>query len=167
MREFADSGVPGARRRACGVVRIGVTLSPGREVGLAVGAEGVGLPSSTSRVPGTEATIAAAVSTATTTVRLIVGLHVGDENPVTLAEEIAVLDNLSNEYAGVIAELGSLSSDDAAEDVSSCGPRGRGVPSPTAGSGGRFRRDSPGTSLPPRDGHSAAGPVARSTVGRR
>ena len=51
------------------------------------------------------------------TVRLIVGLHVGDENPVTLAEEIAVLDNL-NERAGVIAELGSLSSDDAAEDVS-------------------------------------------------
>ena len=100
-------------------MRIGVTLPPGNEVGLAVAAEGVGLPVvHLSGAPGTEATIAAAVSTATTTVRVIVGLHVGDENPVTLAEEIAVLDNLSNGRIGVIAELGSLSSDDAAEDVS-------------------------------------------------
>ncbi len=37
---------------------------------------------------------------------------------MTLAEEIAVLDNLSNGRIGVIAELGSLSADDATEDVS-------------------------------------------------
>ena len=67
---------------------------------------------------GTESAIAATVIVATTTVRVIVGLHVGDEHPVTLAEEIAVLDNLSNGRIGVIAELGSLSVDDATEDVS-------------------------------------------------
>ena len=54
---------------------------------------------------------------ATTTVRVIVGVNVGDEHPVTLAEEIAVLDNLSNGRIGVIAEVGSLDADAATEDV--------------------------------------------------
>ena len=49
---------------------------------------------------------------------MIIGIHLGDEHPVTLAEEIAVLDNLSNGRVGVIAELGSLGVDDATEDVS-------------------------------------------------
>ena len=68
--------------------------------------------------PGTEAAIAAAVVVATATIRVIVGLHIGGEHPVTLAEEIAVLDNLSNGRIGVIAELGQLDEDDATEDVS-------------------------------------------------
>ena len=48
---------------------------------------------------------------------MIVGLHLGDEHPVTLAEEIVVLDNLSNGRIGVIGELGSLDTEAATEDV--------------------------------------------------
>jgi alkanesulfonate monooxygenase SsuD/methylene tetrahydromethanopterin reductase-like flavin-dependent oxidoreductase (luciferase family) len=95
-----------------------VTLAPGAEAELAARAEGLGVPFvQLSGEPGTESAIAATVIVATTTVRVIVGLHVGDEHPVTLAEDIAVLDNLSNGRVGVIAELGSLSVEDATEDV--------------------------------------------------
>ena len=61
--------------------------------------------------------IAATVVAATSRVRVIVGVNLGDEHPVTLAEEIAVLDNLSNGRIGVIAELGALDPEAAAEDV--------------------------------------------------
>lgn len=99
-------------------MRLGVTLAPDSERELATCAESVGVPFvHLSADPGTEAAIAAAVVTATTTIRVIVGLHVGGENPVTLAEEIAVLDNLSNGRIGVIAQLGQLDGDDATEDV--------------------------------------------------
>jgi alkanesulfonate monooxygenase SsuD/methylene tetrahydromethanopterin reductase-like flavin-dependent oxidoreductase (luciferase family) len=50
-------------------------------------------------------------------VRILVGLHVGDENPVTLAEEIAVVDNVSNGRLGVVAEVGALTAGAAGEDV--------------------------------------------------
>ncbi len=100
-------------------MRLGVTLAPGSESELATAAESVGLPFvHLSADPGTEAAIAATVVVATATIRTIVGLHIGGEHPVTLAEEIAVLDNLSNGRIGVIAELGPLDEDDATEDVS-------------------------------------------------
>jgi alkanesulfonate monooxygenase SsuD/methylene tetrahydromethanopterin reductase-like flavin-dependent oxidoreductase (luciferase family) len=99
-------------------VRIGVTLPPGDEVGTAVAAESLGVPFvHLAAAPGTEAAIAAAVAVATTTVRILVGLGVGDENPVTLAEEIAVVDNVSNGRLGVIAEIGALPAEAATEDV--------------------------------------------------
>ncbi len=99
-------------------MRIGVTLPAGREVESAVEAEAVGVPFvHVSSVPGAEAAVSAAVATATSTTRILVGMHLGDENPVTLGEEIAVLDNLSNGRVGVIAEVGPLDADSAAEDV--------------------------------------------------
>ena len=99
-------------------MRIGVTLPADREVELAVAAEAVGLPFVyVAAAPGTESVIAATVVAATSTVRVIVGLHLGDEHPVTLAEEIVVLDNLSNGRIGVIGELGSLDIEAATEDV--------------------------------------------------
>ncbi len=111
--------VPGPRRFEVGAVRLGVTLPPGGEAELAAAAESVGVPFvHVAASPGTESAIAATVVVATTTVRVIVGVNVGDEHPVTLAEEIAVLDNLSNGRIGVIAELGALGADDATEDVS-------------------------------------------------
>jgi alkanesulfonate monooxygenase SsuD/methylene tetrahydromethanopterin reductase-like flavin-dependent oxidoreductase (luciferase family) len=95
-----------------------VTLPAGGEVELAVAAESVGLPFvHVVAAAGTESVIAAMVVAATSTVRVIVGLSLGDEHPVTLAEEIAVLDNLSNGRIGVIGELGSLDAEAATEDV--------------------------------------------------
>jgi alkanesulfonate monooxygenase SsuD/methylene tetrahydromethanopterin reductase-like flavin-dependent oxidoreductase (luciferase family) len=100
-------------------VRLGVTLAPDREAELAAAAESVGVPFvHVAAAAGTESAIAATVAAATTTIRVIFGINVGDEHPVTLAEEIAVLDNLSNGRIGVIAELGALGADDATEDVS-------------------------------------------------
>jgi hypothetical protein len=99
-------------------VRLGVTLEPGSEVPGALGAEAAGLAfAHVAARPGTETAIAATVAAATDRIRILVGLHVGGEHPVTLAEEVAVLDNLSNGRIGVIAELGDLAADDATEDV--------------------------------------------------
>ena len=99
-------------------MRIGVTLPREQEIESAVSAEAVGIPFVyVSSTPGSEAAVGAAVAAATTAIRIIVGVHLGDENPVTLAEEIAVLDNLSNGRVAVIAELGSLSAEAASEDV--------------------------------------------------
>ena len=100
-------------------MRLGVTLTPGDEVDGAIAAESAGIPFvHVNGRPGTEAAIAAMVATATTNVRIIVSLVIGEEHPVTLAEEIAVLDNVSNGRIGVIAELGRLDAAAAIEDVS-------------------------------------------------
>lgn len=99
-------------------MRLGVTLTPGREAESAVAAESLGIPFvHVAGGPGAESVIAASVVAATTSVRVLVSIHIGDENPVTLAEEIVVLDNLSNGRIAVIAETGSLSEDDANEDL--------------------------------------------------
>ena len=99
-------------------MRIGVTLPIGREVEEAAAAEAVGVPFVyVTSIPGSEAAIGAAVATSTSTTRIVVGVHIGDENPVTLAEEIAVLDNLSNGRVAVVAQLGSLGEAAATEDV--------------------------------------------------
>jgi alkanesulfonate monooxygenase SsuD/methylene tetrahydromethanopterin reductase-like flavin-dependent oxidoreductase (luciferase family) len=100
-------------------VRIGVSLPAGHEIEAASEAEGAGVPFvHVTSTPGSEAAVGAAVAATTSAIRIIVGVHIGDENPVTLAEEIAVLDNLSNGRVAVIAELGSLPAGAAGEDVS-------------------------------------------------
>ena len=81
---------------------------------------------------------------------MLVGLHVGDENPVTLAEEIAVLDNLSNGRAGVIAELGSLDADAAAEDVALLQASWSGRAIAHRGARWQVPAGIPGHALPPR-----------------
>ncbi len=82
MQRLRRRRVPGSRRRQGGAVRLGVTLSPSDEAELARAAESVGIPFvHLSGEPGTESTIAATVVVATTTVRVIVGIHVGDEHP--------------------------------------------------------------------------------------
>ena len=54
--------------------------------------------------PGTETLRAAAVSSRTQWTRIAVLLHFGTEDPVTLAEEVAVLDNLANGRVIVVPE---------------------------------------------------------------
>ena len=54
--------------------------------------------------PGTETLRAAAVAAHTRWIRIVVRLHLDHEDPVTLAEEIAVLDNLTNGRVMVLAD---------------------------------------------------------------
>lgn len=115
-----------------------MTLPAGDEVATAVTAESLGVPFvHVAAAPGTEAAIAAAVAVATTTVRIVVGLGVGDEHPVTLAEEIAVIDNVSNGRLGIIAELGALPAEAASEDVALL--RASWAGRPVAHQGARWR----------------------------
>lgn len=66
---------------------------------------------------GTECTAGAYAAAATSYARIVVRVHMGVEHPVTLAEEITVLDNASNGRVAVMADVASLSADDAVEDV--------------------------------------------------
>jgi alkanesulfonate monooxygenase SsuD/methylene tetrahydromethanopterin reductase-like flavin-dependent oxidoreductase (luciferase family) len=99
-------------------MRLGVTLPAGDEVGAALAAEAVGIPFvEVAAATGTEATVAAAVAATTSAVRIVVRLHLGDEHPTTLAEEIAVVDNVSNGRVAVLADLGALDVDAAVDDL--------------------------------------------------
>lgn len=99
-------------------MRLGVVLPNDAAVELAVAAEAVGIPFVyVAAGPGTESIAAAAVVTATSAVRIVVAVELGDENPVTIAEEIAVLDIVSNGRIVTVADVGGLDADAAAEDV--------------------------------------------------
>ncbi len=65
--------------------------------------------------PGVDALPAAGAATATTAVRLVVVVHLDAEHPVTLAEELAVVDNLSGGRVVALADPGLLDDVDAAE----------------------------------------------------
>jgi alkanesulfonate monooxygenase SsuD/methylene tetrahydromethanopterin reductase-like flavin-dependent oxidoreductase (luciferase family) len=131
-------------------VRIGVTLPPGDEAKAAVAAESLGVPFvHVAAAAGTEAAIAAAVAVATTTVRILVGVDVGAEHPVTLAEEIAVVDNVSNGRLGVIAEIGALPVEAATEDVAVLRASWSGRPVAHRGARWRVPADLPGHAAPP------------------
>ena len=56
-------------------------------------------------------------STATDFVRVIVQVRLGFEHPVTMAEELSVLDNVNAGRTVVLADAGDLSADDAADEV--------------------------------------------------
>jgi alkanesulfonate monooxygenase SsuD/methylene tetrahydromethanopterin reductase-like flavin-dependent oxidoreductase (luciferase family) len=100
-------------------VRLGVTLPSGRELESAAAVEARGVPFVHVAAPaGCEAQVGALVAAVTTDVRIVVSLALGDVNPVTLAEDIAVLDNLSNGRVGVIVDVGDLAVPAAVEDVS-------------------------------------------------
>jgi len=62
-------------------------------------------------------TAAAEVAAVTTDARVLVRVVLGSENPVTLAEEIAVLDHLSAGRVVVVADPGDLDDNSAAEDL--------------------------------------------------
>jgi hypothetical protein len=94
-------------------------LPEGAELELAAEADAAGVPFvQLTGGFGAEAAVGAAVAAVTSGIRLAVVIRVGDENPVTLAEELAVLDNLSNGRVVVIADVGQLEGDAAIEDVS-------------------------------------------------
>jgi len=66
---------------------------------------------------GLAAVSAGPVAVATTDARIVVEVAIGDENPVTLAEELVVLDAASGGRLAALASTGALDVAAAAEDV--------------------------------------------------
>ena len=100
-------------------MRVGLSLNE-PDAGLqAVAAEEYGLFGVLvqSAKPGAEMVIAGEVSSLTSIVRVIVRIPLGHEHPVTMAEEIAVLDNLAEGRIVALLDTGGLSVQEAAEDV--------------------------------------------------
>jgi hypothetical protein len=100
-------------------VRIGLVLAHGDEGRQAALADAHGLFGVLvdGGVAGAESVSAAEAVVASEALRVALRLRLGHEHPVTLAEEIAVLDNAANGRLVVLADTGDLDEDAAAEDV--------------------------------------------------
>lgn len=100
-------------------MRIGLTLPAGRQDEAARLAEAAGLFGVLieGEWPGLEMLAAGEVAATTRSVRIVVQVPLGSEHPVTLAEELAVLDNLAGGRLVVLADTAGLDADEAAEDL--------------------------------------------------
>ncbi len=100
-------------------MRLGLVLTEGREARMARSAEEHGLFGVLAGMgdPRTAVTAAVYASTATDFVRVVVRIELGLEHPVTIAEEIAVLDNANNGRTVVLVHTGSVAATDAADEV--------------------------------------------------
>jgi hypothetical protein len=100
-------------------LRLGLVLAEHREPDMARLAESHGLFGVLAGAADPRVAITAAVyaSTATEFVRVIVSVKLGLEHPVTIAEELAVLDNVNNGRTVVLADTGALTVADAADEV--------------------------------------------------
>ena len=100
-------------------MRIGLTLPAGREAEAARLAEAAGLFGvlAEGQAPGLEMLAAGEVAATTRSVRIVVRVPLGSEHPVTLAEELAVLDNLAGGRLVLLADSAGLDPDEAAEDL--------------------------------------------------
>lgn len=100
-------------------MRVGLVLAERDESEMARLAEEHGLFGvlAGSANPRTAITAAVYASTATDFVRIAVRVELGHEHPVTIAEELSILDNTNNGRTIVLADRGSLSTDDAADEL--------------------------------------------------
>jgi hypothetical protein len=100
-------------------LRLGLVLNHRREADMARLAESHGLFGVLAGAGDTPAAITAAVyaSTATEFVRIVVKVALGLEHPVTIAEELAVLDNVNNGRTVVLADTGALTVADAVDEM--------------------------------------------------
>lgn len=100
-------------------MRLGLVLPPGYEGDLASRAEAHGLFGVlvSGREPGQEMIAAAYAATATQAVRVVVHVVLGSERPVTLAEELAVVDNVAGGRLLVLADTGALTAGRAGDDL--------------------------------------------------
>ncbi len=100
-------------------MRIGLVLPSGDEAAAAHRAERHGLfgvlVEGTS--PGAEAVVAGLVAPVTASVRILLRVPLGSEHPVTLAEEVSVLDNASGGRVVVVADTADLDAEAAVEDL--------------------------------------------------
>ena len=100
-------------------MRLGLVLVATREVEMARLAESHGLFGVLAGTGDPRAAITAAVyaSTATEFVRIVVNLKLGLEHPVSIAEEVSVLDNVNNGRTVVLADTGGLATTDAVDEI--------------------------------------------------
>lgn len=100
-------------------MRLGLVLLEGHEIEHARLAETHGLFGvlAGSGNPMTAVNAAVYASTATEFVRIAVPVRLGLEHPITLAEELSILDNVNNGRTVVVADTGELDADAAADEV--------------------------------------------------
>jgi len=100
-------------------LRLGLALAERREADMARLAEDHGLFGVLAGAgdPLTAITAAVYASTATTFVRVVVRVRLGLEHPVTIAEELSILDNVNNGRTVVLADCGQLHEDSAADEL--------------------------------------------------
>jgi hypothetical protein len=100
-------------------MRIGIVLAEGREAEMAGLAEAHGLFGvlAGSGNPLTAINAAIYASTATEFVRVVTRTRLGLEHPVTIAEELAILDNVNNGRTIVLVDSGDLDDEAAADEI--------------------------------------------------
>ncbi|MHB8611396.1 MAG: LLM class flavin-dependent oxidoreductase [Candidatus Dormibacteraceae bacterium] len=100
-------------------MRIGLVLPEGQEATLARLAEAHGLFGVVAGLgnPLTATNAAVYASTATDFVRVVIRVRLGLEHPVTVAEELSILDNVNNGRTIVMVDAGELDAERAADEV--------------------------------------------------
>jgi hypothetical protein len=100
-------------------LRLGLVLPERGEAAMARAAEEHGLFGVLAGAgdPLTAITAAIYASTATDFVRVVVRVELGHEHPVTIAEELSILDNTNNGRTVVIVHKGALGDADAADEL--------------------------------------------------
>ncbi len=100
-------------------MRLGLVLTDRNEAEMAREAESHGLFGVLAGTgdPRTAITSAVYASTATDFVRIAISVRLGLEHPITIAEELSILDNVNNGRTVVLVDVGDLTLDDAADEV--------------------------------------------------
>jgi len=100
-------------------MRLGLALPEGSEAEMSRLAEAHGLFGVLAGTGNPLTALVAAVyaSTATEFVRVVTRVKLGVEHPVTIAEELSILDNVNNGRTIVLADTGDLDGDAAADEV--------------------------------------------------
>ena len=100
-------------------MRIGLVLAEGQEASQARLAEAHGLFGVVAGLgdPLTAVNAAIYASTATEFVRVVTRVRLGLEHPVTIAEELSILDNVNNGRTIVLADTGELTPEFAADEI--------------------------------------------------
>ena len=100
-------------------MRLGLTLAEAREAEVARLAEAHGLFGvlAGSGNPLTSINAAVYASTATEFVRVVTRVQLGLEHPVTIAEELSILDNVNNGRTVVLVDTGELDHESATDEV--------------------------------------------------
>jgi alkanesulfonate monooxygenase SsuD/methylene tetrahydromethanopterin reductase-like flavin-dependent oxidoreductase (luciferase family) len=100
-------------------MRLGLALAEGREAEMARLAEAHGLFGVLAGWENPTTAIIAAVyaSTATQHVRVVTRVRLGLEHPVTIAEELSILDNVNNGRTVVLVDTGEFDEEAAVDEV--------------------------------------------------